>query len=132
MTQRPCLTCGEPSPGTRCAEHAAEHLQRSDAVRGTAHQRGYTARWQRLSRRARKAQPFCLWCGSPEDLQADHLTWPARTLRDVRVLCADCHAQAPDRRGNKPRGGTPASSQVRPSREPGSRLLSGNIAAGEV
>ena len=62
MTLRPCLDCGEPTALTRRPEH-----------------RGYDAEWDRLSRRARRLQPWCSDCGSTEDLQADHLpsAWDA-------------------------------------------------------
>lgn len=97
MTARPCLDCGELADATRCpsCQQRRPHEQR----RGTATARGYGSRWTRLSTRARRRQPWCLWCGSSDELQTDHLTWPARSLDDVRVLCAPCHAQAPDRRG---------------------------------
>ena len=99
MTARPCLSCGEPSNGTRCPTCQAAKTSRTDRRRGSAHQRGYSSRWQRLSSRARRLQPFCLWCGSTGNLQTDHLRWPARKLADVRVLCQTCHATAPARRG---------------------------------
>jgi len=78
MTLRPCLDCGEPTALTRCPEH-----------------RGYDAEWDRLSRRARRLQPWCSDCGSTEDLQADHLpsAWERRAqrkplrLKDIEVVC---------------------------------------------
>lgn len=91
MTLRPCLTCGEPTGSTRCP---ACQTARQQTI-GSAHQRGYTAAHRRLSVRARKAQPFCLQCGTDQDLTLHHTeeAWrrhyagkPAR-LSDYEVLC---------------------------------------------
>lgn len=61
-----CLECGEPSEGTRCDEHAIKRQPRAWTARDTG-------RWRRLSRRLRKMQPFCLQCGTPDDLTVDHI-----------------------------------------------------------
>ncbi len=37
--------------------------------------------------------PFCMDCGTHEDLTADHLRWPARTLIDVEVVCRSCNSK---------------------------------------
>mgnify|MGYP000662118958 CR=1 FL=1 len=84
MTHKPCLDCGAPSASTRCSAH-----------------RGYDAAWDRLSRRARKVQPWCSDCGSTEDLQADHSpeAWARHAagkrirLRDVDVVCGPCNRE---------------------------------------
>jgi 5-methylcytosine-specific restriction protein A len=59
-------------------------------------QRGYSSAWDRLSRRARRLQPFCTDCGTrgslDNPLTADHLRWPARSLRDVEVVCRRCNS----------------------------------------
>ena len=108
MTLRPCLTCGLPSAGPRCTEHTT-------TAKGTARQRGYDTAWDRLSKRARKLQPFCEVCGSTEDLQTDHSpeAWarhaagkPVR-LKDVRVLCGLHNRAAGAARGPRARGVTP-------------------------
>lgn len=100
MTLRPCLTCGLPSAGPRCTEHTT-------TTKGTARQRGYDTAWDRLSRRARKLQPFCLDCGATDDLQTDHTpeAWARRAagkplrLKDVQVLCGPCNRAAGAARG---------------------------------
>lgn len=92
-----CLTCKPRDDG------AMDHL------RGTRQARGYDAAWDRLSKRARKAQPFCLDCGSPEDLTADHNseTWKRKAagkvlrLRDVDVVCRRCNSERGAARGEK-------------------------------
>ena len=55
MTLRCCLKCGEPTTGPRCPEHTTD-------AKGTATARGYNSSWDRLSKRARRLQPFCSLC----------------------------------------------------------------------
>lgn len=98
MTLRPCLDCGGLSKHSRCPDHdrGAWHTE------GTAHQRGYDHRWTKLSRRARKLQPFCTLCGTTDNLTTDHLAsaWQRKAegkvirLADVRVLCQPCNVDA--------------------------------------
>lgn len=80
--------CGEPSPESRCSEHP--YPERTKASRQS---RGYDEAWAKLSKRARALQPWCSVCGTTEDLTGDHLRWPARTLRDVDVLCRSHNAK---------------------------------------
>lgn len=102
----PCIECGEPTMGSRCSEHA-----RPDA-KGSPRGRGYDARHDALSRRARRAQPFCTECGTPEDLQLHHTpeAWERKAagkvirLVDVVVLCGEHNRDAGPARG---RGRTP-------------------------
>lgn len=95
MTLRPCLTCGEPAEGPRCVEHTTE-------AKGTATERGYDAAWAKLSKRARRLQPWCTDCGATENLQLDHLpsAWErkAKGLRirlgiDTEVVCGPCNVK---------------------------------------
>lgn len=120
MVMRPCLVCGEPADGPRCSEHAAE-------VKGTATARGYDAAWDRLSRRARRLQPFCTDCGSTEDLQCDHTpeAWARKAagkpirLQDVSVLCGPCNRDAGAARGpSATRGSAPGRAAHRPQAFP--------------
>jgi 5-methylcytosine-specific restriction enzyme A len=104
MTLRPCLDCGTPSPGPRCTEHTTK-------AKGTNTQRGYDNRWRRLSRQARRLQPWCSDCGSVTDLECDHSpeAWAARatgkriTLAMVDVVCGDCNRARGAARGMTPR-----------------------------
>lgn len=93
MSLKPCGICGEPSESTRCEEHQKkERVNRpKDRSRGS----GYTAAWDKLSKRARRLQPFCSDCGATTDLQCDHTpeAWerhdkglPIR-LQDIDVVC---------------------------------------------
>ncbi len=66
MTARPCLSCGDLTPtGTYCTD-----CKPPDKSSATA--RGYDWQWTKLSRRARRLQPFCSVCNGTTDLQADH------------------------------------------------------------
>lgn len=97
---KPCLACGEPSEQSRCADHQVKQYRN----RGT---RGYTSQWRRLSQRARKLQPFCIDCGTTENLTADHTVtaWarheqglPIRLI-DIAVRCMRCNVKAGPARG---------------------------------
>lgn len=90
MTLKPCAVCGVPSPGPRCEEHTLSFYQS-----------GYDAAWQRLSKRARRLQPFCLDCGTDQDLTTDHSreAWRRKAqgksirLQDVAVRCRACNTR---------------------------------------
>lgn len=109
MMLKPCLSCGTPTDASRCGpcsiEMARVRRTRLPARPGRPRtgQRGYGGNWQRLSRRARSLQPFCNQCGSRGPrLEAHHMTWPARSLSDVEVLCPRCHASRPKVRAQSP------------------------------
>ena len=99
----PCLDCGEPTGnGQRCPEHDQARKAAQVRPRRTFRQRGYDGAWDRLSRRARRAQPFCSECGATENLTTHHTdeAWrrhdrglPVR-LQDVAVLCGPCNTRA--------------------------------------
>lgn len=105
MILAPCLVCGEPTQGSRCPVHA-----RPDA-KGSARTRGYDARWDALSRRARAAQPWCSDCGATTDLQTDHTpqAWERKAagkvlrLVDIDVVCGPCNRARGAARGGNPR-----------------------------
>jgi hypothetical protein len=113
VTLKPCLRCGTPSPRSRCDEHRPKPAMPKASPR----LRGYDASWTRLSKRARKLQPFCLDCGSTEDLQTDHSpqAWERKAagrairLCDIAVRCGPCNRAAGAARGpNRTRGETPS------------------------
>ena len=133
MTLRPCLTCGEPTEGSRCDECAPAHARTHRTVKRSARDRGYDAAWDALSKRARRLQPFCSDCGTTEDLTTDHspAAWQRRAegppirLRDVDVVCRSDNA----RRGRaRPGEGGPAEGSTDPRGKAPSRILSGGIA----
>ena len=115
MTLRPCLECGEPCAGPRCPEHTVDR-------KAPAAQRGYDAVWTKLSKRARRMQPWCTDCGATEDLQADHLpsAWERHDagllirLQDVDVCCGPCNRA---RGAGRTRGEAPTGAHLDPPLE---------------
>ena len=113
MIQRPCLNCQElTTNSTRCDDCRRAHDREAEAVRYAKHGRrqrreGHdSAAWRRLSKRARKLQPWCNLCGRRADeledyerLELDHLpsAWNKYEhnkpilLTDVQVLCNTCN-----------------------------------------
>lgn len=123
MTLRPCLDCGEPTDGPRCAEHT---IATPVADKASATERGYDAAWKRLSRRARRMQPWCSDCGATSDLQTDHTpaAWERKAaglairLCDVDVVCGSCNrARGAARGGAVTRGDDPKGSPATPHGE---------------
>lgn len=115
MIQRPCLTCGElTTSSTRCDDCRRARDREAEAVRyardGRRQRReGHeSAAWRRLSKKARKMQPWCNLCGRRanelepyERLELDHLpsAWDKYEhnkpilLTDVQVLCNTCNTK---------------------------------------
>lgn len=123
---RPCLGCGVPVAGSHCSDCAPPPRLDSRA-------RGYSSQWDRLSRQARRMQPWCLDCGSTERLTADHKpeAWQRRALGlavrlvDVDVVCNDCNvARGSSRPGSRPRR-EPRAGRPRTAGEAEFRSLSG-------
>jgi 5-methylcytosine-specific restriction protein A len=101
--RRPCLGCSELIiSGSRCRDCKPKRTSLS------ATQRGYGAWWQKLSREARRLQPFCTDCHRPHTaanpLTLDHTpaawqklaTGDRLNLRDVAnglcvVRCMPCN-----------------------------------------
>lgn len=116
---RTCPTCGEPTPETYCSEHQPSSSRPSREV-------GYDAAWDRLSRRARRLQPWCIDCGATSDLTTDHLpsAWERKAqglpirLVDVEVCCRSCNSRrgAARTRGETPKG--PVSGARRRAKSP--------------
>lgn len=111
-----CSECGtvyeRETSGSRCPEckPTRERTARrivSESRRGTAKSRGYDAAWNRLSKRARRLQPFCSDCGREDSLSTDHSprAWARREaglpvrLEDVDVVCLVCNADRGPARG---------------------------------
>ena len=115
MISNPCMVCGELTDnGPRCpdCERADDRLRirhrpgKINHNQPAPEKRGYNKRWRRLSKLARRLQPFCSDCGATTDLQADHSpeAWlrhekglPVR-LQDIDVVCGPCNrARGPAR-----------------------------------
>lgn len=111
---KPCLDCGELSDRNRCKDHRRALRQAKEQryieLHGERRQRAEghgTTEWIRLSKRARRLQPWCLDCRRTaeelqavgERLEADHLpsAWhkhsqgKALSLNDIEVVCGQCN-----------------------------------------
>lgn len=111
-----CSECGRPYERERSSGYCDEcrptrprtvRRIKSERDRGTNKERGYGAAWRRLSRRARRLQPWCSDCGRTDELTADHspeawrrvaLGKPVR-LEDIDVVCRWCNADRGPARG---------------------------------
>lgn len=52
----------------------------------------YRGSWAKLSRKVRQLDPACNWCGTSDDLCADHLV-PGKPEFGVRTLCRGCNTR---------------------------------------
>lgn len=111
-----CPGCSAPSPTTWCSACKPPRPNPSRPYRSV----GYDAAWDRLSKRARRLQPWCSDCGTSTDLTCDHSpeAWERKErglpirLQDVDVVCRACNSRrGPARQLDvdlEAQGGTPA------------------------
>lgn len=134
MTMRPCLVCGEPANESRCDEHKIID-RRLDKT--SPRLRGYDTAWDKLSRRARRLQPFCSDCGAGEDLTTDHTpeAWRRKErglkirVTDVQVVCRSCNAKRGKARGSGLTWGDGLASSLRtPGPQPESQIETRGLA----
>jgi len=100
----PCVECGELSYEAHCNEHRPQRAPKREQMK-----KGYDAAWVRLSKKARRLQPFCTDCGTEDDLTADHSpeAWKAYysgrriTLEMIDVCCRSCNAARGAARGQR-------------------------------
>lgn len=90
MPFRPMQRCSFPGcaqlvKSGRCSTHTTKHS-------ATTGQRGYDGRHKRASQSARADQPWCSWCGTDEDLTADHVD-PTDPNSPLQVLCRPCNTR---------------------------------------
>ncbi|WP_078912724.1 HNH endonuclease [Streptomyces sp. NRRL S-646] len=87
--------------GNGCPLCAAQGAPRKYRSKNTRTAGRYDAQWQRLRAEAIRAQPYCSFCGSAEDLTGDHIIPLSKggtnEASNVRVLCRSCNS----RRGNR-------------------------------
>ena len=90
----PCLYCGVISRGSVCRQCKAA-IESKDIKRQERH-RAYDYEWQKLSRLARKIQPWCSRCGTNKYLTADHILSLANggsnILENIMILCRKCNS----------------------------------------
>jgi 5-methylcytosine-specific restriction enzyme A len=81
--------------------------QAYDRERGTASQRGYGARWQRLRKMYLRQHPVCTLCGQPAT-DVDHILPKRRGGSDnwsnLQALCPGCHARKTNQEMRQGRG----------------------------
>lgn len=109
-----CPSCGEAfdrenskAKCPKCRPDDKRDWVAHDMTRDKTAARGYGAAWQRLSKRARELQPFCLDCGAADDLTTDHTpeAWrrlqQGKTIRlkDIEVVCRRCNTDRGAARG---------------------------------
>jgi 5-methylcytosine-specific restriction enzyme A len=101
MTLRPCLTCGRPTPRSRCPACERAHQRDRDHARADDPIRAFrrSAAWRRTSEAFRAAHPdACGLCGATSDLTTGHVIPLARCLgsgleldwSNLRVECRSC------------------------------------------
>lgn len=113
------MDCGEiTDQGSRCppcqerrdAKRNARTRPRTEAQK-IRERTMYPPAWHRLSRQARRMQPFCTDCGARQDLTADHTPQaiirldaglPLR-LADVEVVCRRCNGKRGKARDRRPK-----------------------------
>lgn len=119
----PCLDCDELTDhGKRCEDCAAgdrriNRRTNPKVKKLTNAQQGYDSKWNYLSRKARRLQPFCSDCGTTENLTADHTptAWRRKSaglpirLQDVDVVCIYCNIKRGAARGARSRSDGPNS-----------------------
>lgn len=98
-----CATCGDLCEGTYCSDHSPAPASRP------SRSAGYSTEWDKLSRRARRLQPWCTDCGATTDLSADHLpiAWERKAaglsirLTNIDVVCRSCNSKRGAARGER-------------------------------
>jgi 5-methylcytosine-specific restriction endonuclease McrA len=84
--------------GTACALCAtATATPRRHKSKNTRTRGRYDYQWQKVRAEAIRLQPYCLFCGSTQDLTGDHIL-PLKeggmnVLDNVRVLCRSCNTR---------------------------------------
>ena len=96
---RPCAGCGKIVRASRCAE--CKRIR--ERARPSRSQRGYDAKWNKLSKQLRQLHPWCKECGTTKDLTVDHII-PLVDLHpelryeisNLQVLCRKCNSSKGD------------------------------------
>ena len=95
---KPCIDCRvEYTLRSRCVECERLYSLR----RGTTANRGYGAKWKRLSQSYLRTHRVCVFCGAVDDLTVDHIVPLSRGGNDDRdnlqTLCRSCNSGKRDR-----------------------------------
>lgn len=90
MVMQPCVECGDLSENNRCSRHKLKSAPKDREAHAAYANR---SKWRRLSKKLRKASPFCEICGTSDDLTVDHIVRvhdrPEWTYEpdNCRILC---------------------------------------------
>lgn len=105
--KKPCHApggCPNVSDSRYCAEHqhlATVERERRDAIRGTAHSRGYDRRHQAIRKQVLRRDPLCRIAhhcrGLAASTEADHIIpiskgGPRYALSNLQGACHACHS----------------------------------------
>jgi len=91
-----------PQCAPREKQRERERVQEYDRQRGTAQERGYDARWNRVSRLYRRSHPICEYCeknGIVTPAEEVHHIVPVKeggdkySFANLMSLCRMCHNQ---------------------------------------
>lgn len=86
--KRPCLTAGCPALTERT--YCERHEPKRRTQRPYVYRPQYGGDWNKVSREQRRRVPYCEWCGSEDDLQADHIV-PGSRSGGLQTLCRRCN-----------------------------------------
>ncbi|NIT55854.1 MAG: HNH endonuclease, partial [Aliifodinibius sp.] len=97
--KRPCRHYGCPNLVDKgfCPEHAKKHNREYDRQRGTAHERGYDADWQKFREYYLRKHPVCKMCKRAATL-IHHKTPLSQggnkyDNNNLMSLCTSCHVK---------------------------------------
>jgi 5-methylcytosine-specific restriction endonuclease McrA len=91
--------------GTQCPQCTTP--PRKHKSKNTRRAGAYDYQWQKVRAEAIRLQPYCLFCGTAQDLTGDHIVprkeGGTNTLDNVRVLCRSCNTRRENdyRRGKR-------------------------------
>ena len=93
---RICSAPGCPIPADECRDPAHRGTGwRPDSVRGSRHERGYGAEWDRTRARILKRDPWCKICALERSTEVDHekpkTSGGTDEETNLRGVCAACH-----------------------------------------
>ena len=106
MPPRPCLDCGTPTRGTRCAPCQARSDNKRYTARGTTAQRGLAGAHARTSQRYKTLKLPCAICGehgtTENPITAGHIVPRTRGgtshPSNYQPECRRCNSSKQDRR----------------------------------
>lgn len=107
MPPTPCLDCGRPCAGSRCAPCKLANSNKRYAARGTTAQRGLSGAHARMSRHYKRTNAACVYCqqtGTPDNpITAGHIIARSHgggsNLSNYQPECRSCNSSKQNRTG---------------------------------